>query len=242
MRNTLNLIFIIALVHITAINLHAQEITDAIIYFYQSSSIKRAVANYGVYDSAKFLGKMTPGQVLIYRAKPGLHTFIAKIESKSATIIDVQPSKLYFIECGITYGVVVGTPSMRQVAPKIGIAAIRKINPALTINEALVAEAVLDEADFKADTLRALNNLYARKRRNGLIRGVIFASWSVAGLTAGDATVMPGVLVIGAVSVSGFAQAGKYNAVNKLKAIEEYKAGKPLSAKIKRKFKEKDFR
>lgn len=242
MRNTLTLIFLFILVHITAVNLQAQEITDAIIYFYRSASIKGAVVNYDVYDSAKFLGKMTPGQVLIYRAKPGLHTFIAKIESKSATIIDVQPGKLYFIECGITYGVVVGTPSMRQVAAKTGIAAIRKINPALIINEALAAEAVFNEADFKTDTLRALNNLYARKRRNGLIRGVIFASWSVAGLTAGDAAVLPGVLVVGAVSVSGFAQSGKYNPANQQKAVEDYMAGKPLSAKIKSKFKEKDFR
>ncbi|MBX2900532.1 MAG: hypothetical protein KF775_12830, partial [Cyclobacteriaceae bacterium] len=104
------------------------------------------------------------------------------------------------------------------------------------------AEATLDESDFKADTLRALSNLYARKRKGGTTRGVVFAIWAVAGVAAGDEAVLPGVLTLGAISISGFAQSGKYNAVNQQKAVEDYQGGKPLSAKIKSKFKEKDFR
>jgi hypothetical protein len=171
-----------------------------------------------------------------------LHTFTARTESKAAAIIDVKPGRLYFVQCGVSIGAVIGTPSMRQVTPKTGIAAIRKINPSLTINEALIGDVVLDESDFKADTVRALSNLYARKRKGGVARGVVFMVWSVLGLASGDAAVLPGVLVVGAVSVSGFAQSGKYNAANQLKAVEEYQAGKALTAKIKSKFKEKDFR
>ncbi|MBX2900849.1 MAG: hypothetical protein KF775_14450, partial [Cyclobacteriaceae bacterium] len=81
---------------------------------------------------------MTPGQVLIYSAKSGLHTFTARTESKVAAIIDVKPGKLYFVQCGVSMGALVFAPYLRQVTPKTGIAAIRKINPALTINEALV--------------------------------------------------------------------------------------------------------
>ena len=224
------------------LQLQAQEEAPAIIYFYRSASIKGAAINYDVYDSSKLVGKMTPGQVLIYSAKPGLHTFTARTESKAAAIIDVKSGRLYFVQCGISMGALVGAPFMQQVTPKTGIAAIRKINPALTINEALVGEVVLDESDFKADTLRALSNLYARKRKGGTARGVVFAIWSVAGLASGGTAALPGVLVVGAVSVSGFAQSGKYNAVNQQKAVEDYMAGKPLSAKIKSKFKEKDFR
>lgn len=242
MNRTFYKILFCLIVTITSTQILAQTEAPAIIYFYRSASIKGAAINYDVYDSAKFVGKMTPGQVLIYSAKPGLHTFTARTESKAAAIIDVKPGKLYFVQCGVSIGALVGTPYLRQVTPKTGIAAIRKINPALTINEALVAEATLDESDFKADTLRALNNLYARKRKGGTTRGVVFAVWAVAGVAAGDETVLPGVLTVGAISISGFAQSGKYNAVNQQKAVEDYQAGKPLSAKIKSKFKEKDFR
>ncbi|MCE7864714.1 MAG: hypothetical protein DYG99_14325 [Bacteroidetes bacterium CHB5] len=234
------LLFCLSLLFI--LNLQAQEEAPAIIYFYRSASIKGAAINYDVYDSSKLVGKMTPGQVLIYSARPGVHTFTARTESTAAAIIDAKPGRLYFVQCGVSIGAIVYTPFLRQVTSKTGIAAIRKINPALTINEALVGEATLDESDFKADTVRALSNLYARKRKGGIARGVVFAVWSVAGLAIGDATVLPGVLVLGAVSVSGFAQSGKYNAVNQQKAVEDYMAGKPLAAKIKSKFKEKDFR
>lgn len=219
--------------------LHAQN--EGTVYFYRSASLKGAAVNYNIYDSATLVGKMTPGQVLVYHVKPGLHLFSARMEAKTTAILNVEAGKLYFVQCGVTIGAVVGNPTMRQVTSKVGIPAIRKINPALTFNEGLVGEALVNDSDFKTDTLRALSNLYARKRKGGVARGIVFMVWAMAGMISGDEAVLPGVVVLGAVSVSGFAQSGKFNAVNQQKAIEDYQSGTPLPVKIKSKFKEKDF-
>ncbi|MBX2900355.1 MAG: hypothetical protein KF775_11935, partial [Cyclobacteriaceae bacterium] len=138
MMNCKSLLLFCLIAMLTLPEALAQNEAPGIIYFYRSASIKGAAINYDVYDSSKLVGKITPGQVLIYSAKPGLHTFTARTESKAAAIIDVKPGKLYFVQCGVSMGALVGAPYLRQVTPQTGIAAIRKINPALTINEALV--------------------------------------------------------------------------------------------------------
>ncbi len=219
---------------------HAQEY--ATVYFYRSASLKGAAINYNIYDDTVLIGKMTPGQVLMYYAKPGDRQFIAKMESKSIALMTVDAGKSYFVECGVSIGVVVGNPTMRQVSSQRGIPAIAKINPNLKINTAQLAEFTLDETEFKSDTVRALSNLFERKRKGGKTRGVVFLIWGVAGLAAGDPAVLPGVITLGVISATGFSQASKYNGDYLDLLVKEYQGGKPLPPKIKSKFKEKDFR
>jgi hypothetical protein len=218
---------------------HAQEY--ATVYFYRSASIKGAAINYNIYDDTVLIGKMTPGQVLMYYAKPGDRQFIAKMESQSTALITLEAGKSYFVECGVSVGVVVGNPTMRQVTAHRGIPAIAKINPNLKINKEQLAEFTMDETQFKSDTVRALSNLFERKRKGGNTRGVVFLIWGVAGLAAGDPAVLPGVITLGVISATGFAQASKFNGENLDRTVKDYQSGKPLSPKIKKKFKEKDF-
>jgi Protein of unknown function (DUF2846) len=219
---------------------HAQEY--ATVYFYRSASLKGAAINYNIYDDTVLIGKMPPGQVLMYYAKPGERQFIAKMESQSTALMTVEAGKSYFVECGVSVGVVVGNPTMRQVTSQRGIPAIAKINPNLKINIAQLGDFEMDETEFKSDTVRALSNLFERKRKGGKTRGVIFLIWGVAGLAAGDPAVLPGVITLGVISATGFSQAGKYKAENLAPLVKDYQSGKPLPPKIKKKFKEKDFK
>lgn len=219
---------------------HAQEY--ATVYFYRSASLKGGAINYNIYDDTVLIGKMTPGQVLMYYAKPGDRQFIAKMESKSTALMTVEAGKSYFVECSVSIGVVVGNPTMRQVTSQRGVPAVAKINPNLKINMEQLAEFTMDETQFKSDTVRALSNLFERKRKGGKTRGVIFLIWGVAGLAAGDPAVLPGVITVGIISATGFSQASKYKAENLTLVVKDYQSGKPLSPKIKSKFKEKDFK
>ena len=214
----------------------------ATVYFYRKASLKGAAINYNIYDDTVLIGKMTPGQVLVYYAKPGTRQFVAKMEAKSSTIMIVESGKTYFVECGVSVGVVVGNPTMRQSTSQRALPVIAKINPNLKIDATNVGNLVMDETQYKSDTLRALSNLYDRKRKGGNTRGVIFLVWGIAGLAQADPAVLPGVVTLGAISVSGFSQAGKYNREKANQAVIDYQNGKPLTAKIKSKFKEKDFR
>jgi len=214
----------------------------ATVYFYRSASLKGAAINYNIYDDTVLIGKMTPGQVLMYYAKPGDRQFIAKMESKSTALMTVEAGKSYFVECGVSVGIVVGNPTMRQVTSQRGIPAIAKINPNLKINTAQLGDFKMDETEFKSDTVRALSNLFERKRKGGYVRGAVFLAWGVAGLIVGGPEALPGVVVVGVISATGFSQAGKYKADVLSEVIKDYKSGKPLPLKIKKKFKEKDFK
>ncbi len=218
----------------------AQE--QATIYFYRSASFKGMAVNYKIYDDSILVDEMTPGQVLRYNTKPGTHRFTAKKESTSTAIIIVEAGKSYFVECGVSLGVVVGNPTMQQVTSKVAIPAIAKINPNLKINTEQLGDFAMDESQIKSDTDRALSNLFERKRKGGKTRGVIFLVWGVAGIIQGDPAVLPGVITVGVISATGFAQASKYNAENLAVVVKDYQSGKPLPPKIKKKFKEKDFK
>jgi len=212
------------------------------VYFYRSASLIGAAVNYTIYDDTIVVGKMEPGRVLMYYARPGTRQFTARMESRSTAIIEVEAGKSYFVECGITVGAVAGNPTMRQVTSQRGIPAIAKLNPDLKINTEQLGDFEMDETQLKSDTIRALSNLFERKRKGGNTRGVIFLIWGVAGLAAGDPAVLPGVVTLGVISATGFAQAAKYNGENLDQMVKDYQNGKPLPPKIKSKFKEKDFR
>lgn len=214
----------------------------ATIYFYRKASLKGAAINYNIYDDTVLVDKMEPGKVLMYFAKPGTRQFVARMESRSSTIVIAEAGKTYFVECSVSLGVIVGNPTMRQTTSQRALPIIAKVNPNLTIDATNAGDFAMDETQFKSDTLRALSNLYERKRKNGNTRGVIFLVWGIAGLAAGDPAVLPGVLTLGVISATGFSQAGKYNREKSNQAVIDYQNGKPLTAKIKSKFKEKDFK
>lgn len=218
----------------------AQEYST--VYFYRSDSFVGSAVTYTIYDDTIKVGKMEPGRVLMYYAKPGNRVFTAKMENTSTAIILAEAGKSYFVECGVTMGAIVGNPTLRQTAPQRAISLIAKINPALKIDARTAAQFAIDDNLVKNDTIRALANLFERKRKGGNARGIVFLIFSIGALSTTDAEAIPAVAIFGTISITGFAQAGKYNGEKLDKVVKDYQDGQPIPDKIKSKFKEKDFR
>jgi hypothetical protein len=96
------------------------------------------------------------------------------------------------------------------------------------------------------DTVRALNNLFTRKRNGGMARAIIFGllggSFIGAGISSGLAGnfLLAGVCVV--VVVTGVSQINKYSDARLEQVLTNLQSGKPLPPEIAKKLKTKDFK
>jgi Protein of unknown function (DUF2846) len=213
---------------------------DATIYFYRKSKFKGALVDYKVYIDTTLVGKMNTGQVLVKNCAAGRRRIWAKTESEQGIFMNVEAGKTYFMECGVSLGVLVGVPTIRQMRPEIAVESIKIINPSLNFNQAHLAKFAPSETDFRSDTVMAINNLYQRKRKNGIARAGIFLGIAVGG-TIGTGDPIGAILPV-VISATGFIQASKYKNEKLEAVVKDYQNGNALPFKIKKKLKEKDFK
>jgi hypothetical protein len=224
------------------------------IYFFRDAKFVGAIVGYNVYMDSALVGRVSSGSVITYSCEPGLRTFRAKTEGEGSITIDLKPGVTYYIECGTTLGAVVGHPSFRQVSASEAKVAVGKINPQLV--------AVFDvDPEFVTDTTRALNNMFQRKRKGGVKRGIWFGAIAVVALIntikqTGSTSTVYGVsvdtgpdpanyVVMGVctvVAITGAAQASKYNDGRLTQVIRDYKEGRDIPKEFKSKLKKKDFK
>jgi hypothetical protein len=166
---------------------------------------------------------------------------------------------MYFIECGLSVGALVGRPTFRQVFGADAKREIGKID--LRLSREITMEALTTKGEV-SDTVRALNNLFQRKRKNGVARAAIFGGVAVASLI-GIITFKPSTVTVNqqvvevdsaptadyvllgvsaVMLVTGVIQDKKYSSANLSVLLEERKQGMPIPIKIKSKFKAKDFK
>jgi len=237
----------------------------AIVYFYREGKFAGSFVGYDVMHNGTTIGRIKSNSVFTYQSKGGLQTFMATTEGASSMKIELAPGNTYFIECGLGVGVMVGRPTFRQATNTEARKKIEKIN-------SVVANAIpanIQEVVQPNDTVRALQNLFQRKRKGGTARAAVFGVIAVASLVGianykqATVTINQGsagsqVIPIGSSSppaanfllagfsvimtISGFSQTSKY-ADDKLEALlQVYKNGKPLPPFIKSKLKKKDFK
>jgi hypothetical protein len=233
-------------------NIKAQIILNdsslATIYFYRNASVQGVAVSFDLHHRDSVIGRVASGSVIVYQCPPGVQEFWGSTESRRSIFIDVKPGKSYFVRCSITVGGVVGLPSFRQVSPREAVPNIAQILQQQKL-KAEVTE-LYRQQTFAAesndqDTLRALNNLYERKRKGGTTRGVVFLILSTGAIVqtaeSGTADGIAGATVLGLVAVTGFSQSAKYNTDNLQKVLSDYANQVPLSENLKKKFKKKDF-
>lgn len=232
----------------------------ATVYFYKGSKFAGYLAGYDLRHNGKVIGRVKSGEVITYRCAAGLQVFSGTTESESSIKFETKAGEVYFVECGLATGVVVGRPSFRLASPAQAKKEIEKIDK--TINVPLPAAEILPP--HVSDTVRALTNLYQRKRKGGTARAVVFGILGTASLigtvtykestvTTNQGQVIPvssgppaiNYVFIGFCSVmtfSGISQANNFSAENLELVVNDYKAGKPLPKKVKRFLKKKDFK
>jgi len=237
----------------------------ATVYFYREGKFAGSFVGYDVMHNGTTIGRIKSNSVFTYQSKGGLQTFMATTEGASSMKIELAPGNTYFIECGLGVGVMVGRPTFRQATNTEARKKIEKIN-------SVVANAIpanIQEVVQPNDTVRALQNLFQRKRKGGTARAAVFGVIAVASLVGianykqATVTINQGsagsqVIPIGSSSppaanfilagfsaimtITGITQTSKY-ADDKLEALlQVYKNGKPLPPIIKSKLKKKDFK
>lgn len=235
----------------------------ATIYFYRVADTGNADLSFTLLEKDSILGDVKSASIITYFCQPGQHEFWGKTTTRQSIILDVKPGKVYTIRCGISDE---GTPTFRQIPKQTAVDQMRVINNASSANATIPYNRPSSnrptpvtpstnkpvDADVKAgtlypsDTITALTRLYARKRTGGKIRTYIFAyfaGYSLGGtLVSGDASGLVGVAIFGGIAATGSAQVSRYSKANLQALVTTYKAGIPLSKKIKRKLKGKDFR
>lgn len=239
--------------------------SPATVYFFRQGKFGGSFIGYDVKHQGNVIGRIKSNSVFSYQSPAGLQTFSATTESESSIKIELQPGQTYFIECGIALGVAVGRPVFRQTT---SIEAKRKIEK---INSAVASEipAQLTEMLQPNDTVRALQNMFQRKRKGGGTRAAVFGAITIVAVvgianykpetvtinqgSAGSQNLQVGSssppaanYLLGGVSailtISGFAQVSKYSTEKLEVLLDNYKSGKPLPKEIKAKLKQKDFK
>lgn len=238
--------------------------TLATVYFYRDGKFAGSFVGYDVWHNGAVIGRIKSNSVVAYRCQPGPQTFKAATEGETSIKLDIRAGQTYFIECGVAIGALVGRPVFRQAFSTEARKAISEIDAAAANS---IPSSVV-ETTHPTDTVRALHNLFQRKRRGGTARAVVFGGLGLISLI-GTVTYQPTTVNINQGSagtqtiqldsgppvgnyvfigfsvimvITGVTQTSKYSAENLNLLLDTYKQGNPLEAIIKEKLKKKDFR
>jgi hypothetical protein len=262
MKKQIRYLFIITL-FVSACQAYGQD-SLATIYFYRASKFAGSFVGYNLKHNGNIIGRVKSGTLLTYQCPAGVQIFSATTESESSIKVEVASGETYYIECGIAVGVMVGKPTFRQASAIQAKVDIEKLDKAIA--SALPSKVL--ESNQAADTIRALANLFQRKRKGGTTRAVVFGALGI-GSIIGTANYKPTTVTINQGSagsqiietssgppainyvfigfsaimvVTGITQTSNYSTQNLDALINNYKEGNPLPAKIKSKLKAKDFK
>jgi hypothetical protein len=231
---------IIGLITICSNTLFAQD-SLATVHFYRNSAAGYAIP-IKLYQGDVEIGTLNVGNVITIRCKPGQNQFWARTESERSIFLDLKPGLVYFVECRIAAGTIIGVPFFRQVKIEDAKKDLISINSYL---EQLFTPG-LEETVLPNDTVRALYNLYARKQKSGknlaTVFGVIGAVGLISVASSGDFSALPGLAIPLIFVIGGAKKTKRYDKVALAAMLQDYQEGKPLPIKLKSKLKEKDFR
>jgi len=259
-------LLLLLLASIQTYTLHAQQglsESPATIYFYRVAGTNNADQNFTLLHKDSIVGDIKSASIITYFCPPGQQEFWGQTTTRQLLILNVKPGKVYTIRCGISGE---GAPTFRQVPTQTAADQMRAItaaSPGNTISpynrqspsrpapvtprpNRPVEPVIKADMLYPSDTITALTRLYARKRTGGKIRAYIFAYFAGYSfgytVATGDVSNIPGIVLFGGIAATGSSQVSRYSKANLQALLATYKSGIPLSEKIKRKLKDRDFR
>lgn len=215
------------------------------VIFYRPSKFAGSVVTYRIMHGPKEVAKMMAGSVARYKTVAGLQTFTGKTEGERSITIHMKDGQTYYIECGITMGAVMGLPAFRQVYSFEARQELMKLNPALA---ATIKDDVVQMGEQQKDTVRAVNNLFSRKRKGGTSRALWFGMFGVASLvgTVSSDSPDPGNYIFiglcGIMAGTGMGNASRYDQYHLEPVLQAYTHGAGLPAQVRSKLRKKDFK
>jgi hypothetical protein len=230
----------------------------ATVTFYRGAKASEPRVSYDIKLNDAVVGRVKRNSVVTLRAKPGENIFKATTTAESWFRVIAKAGQTYYVECGLGAGTAAGKPTFRLASREEAEKEIARINS--------IPPSKFDDGP-QADTIRAINNLFRRKRTGGKARAIVF---SVLGMTSlintvnyqpttvtivqsnGSQTVPvedspPAInyVFIGFSAVmvgTGISQANYFSKTHLESLLKAYENGEHLPAKVKGKLKPKDFK
>ena len=100
------------------------------VVFFRPSKMMGAAIGYKVREGETELGKLRNGTYFVIQVEPGKHDYTVHSEAKDVLTLEVDAGETYFVQGGVSMGVLAGRPNLSpstaeafaQVAPKLRVA------------------------------------------------------------------------------------------------------------------------
>lgn len=110
--------------------LAAPEAGKGQVVFFRPSKMMGAAIGYKVREGETELGKLRNGTYFVIQVEPGKHDYTVHSEAKDVLTLEVDAGETYFVQGGVSMGVLAGRPNLSPstadafaaVAPKLKVA------------------------------------------------------------------------------------------------------------------------
>ena len=106
------------------------------VVFFRQSKLMGAALSFKVREKDVELGKLSNGVYFVLDFDPGLHEFVVHSEVKDVTPIEVEEGEVYYLQFGISVGVLAGRPNLTPSTQEAFDAIAGKMKPSKWAPEA----------------------------------------------------------------------------------------------------------
>lgn len=99
------------------------------VVFFRQSKLMGAALSFKVREKDVELGKLSNGVYFALDFDPGLHEFVVHSEVKDVTPIEVEAGEVYYLQFGISVGVLAGRPNLTPSSQEAFDAIAGKMKP-----------------------------------------------------------------------------------------------------------------
>lgn len=99
------------------------------VVFFRQSKLMGAALSFKVRENDVELGKLSNGVYFVLDFDPGLHEFVVHSEVKDVTPIEVEAGEVYYLQFGISVGLVAGRPNLTPSTQEAFDAIAGKMKP-----------------------------------------------------------------------------------------------------------------
>ncbi len=99
------------------------------VVFFRQSKLMGAALSFKVRENDVELGKLSNGVYFVLDFDPGLHEFVVHSEVKDVTPIEVEEGEVYYLQFGISVGVIAGRPNLTPSTKEAFDAIAGKMKP-----------------------------------------------------------------------------------------------------------------
>ena len=82
------------------------------VVFFREKKFVGAAMSYKVREGEAELGKLSNGSYLVLEVEPGTHQYYMQGETKDVLTLDVEAGETYYVQGGISMGVLAGRPNL----------------------------------------------------------------------------------------------------------------------------------